>query len=132
MCVNTDRLKANKYSKSLVVFILELNENLSIPYKYLPSDTSVFRTTSIKKALKHLAQITPDVVFLSASYEAEECIGFLEALKNASFNQLIPLIVVVDLSHPINFIPGTTWGGRLAVIDSQANPKELYEILERI
>lgn len=130
--MNIDRLKANKYSKSLVVFILELNENLTVPYKYLPSDSSIFRTSSIKKSLKHLVQTTPDIVFLSASYEAEESIEFLEALKNASFNQLIPLVVVVDLSHPINFIPGTTWGGRLAVIDSQANPKELYEILERI
>ena len=114
------------------VSIIEPNKKLIIPYNHLPRSYDIFRVSTIDQALLKLAKVNPGIVFLSASFSALKSVSFLESLKNFSEDSLIPVIIVVDLSNRINFVPGTTWGGKIAVIDSCASKRELTSTLDRV
>ncbi len=114
------------------ISIIEPNKKLILPYKYLPRSSKITRVSTIEQALRELAEINPKIVFLSASFSASKSLKFLEAFKNSSRNNLIPIIIVVDLSHRVNFVPGISWGGKIAVIDSFASKRELNSTLDRV
>lgn len=114
------------------VLIVEPNHSLVEPYCHLPRSYQTFRAASIEQALAKLIDHSPDLVFLSASFAPSKSLLFLEALKNGCLCSLIPLIMVVDLSHRISFLPGTSWGGKFAIIDSSVSQEELYSTLKRV
>ena len=114
------------------ISIVEPNKKLITPYNYLTSLYSISRVSTIDQALLKLTKINPGIIFLSASFSASKSVRFLESLNNFSEGSLIPVVIVVDLSNRINFVPGTTWGGKIAVIDSCASKRELTSTLDRI
>ncbi len=116
----------------LAVLIIEPNRQLVMPYGHLPNSYIVNRFPTVELALVELTNTDPDIVFLSASFSPSKSVRFLEALKNFSKTKLIPLLIVVDLSHRLNFVPGTSWGGKIAVLDSFASKRELYSTLDRV
>jgi len=117
---------------NLAILIVEPNKKLALPYEYLAGSYKLTRTDSIELALSKLSDVNPDLVFLSATFSISKSIKFLEALKNFSQFNLIPLIIVVDFSHPLSFVPGTSWGGKIAVLDSFVSQKELFSTMSRV
>ena len=114
------------------VLIVEPNRKLILLYKYLSHSRKITRVSTVEQALRKLAETNPSIVFLSASFSASKSVRFLGSLKNFSSASLIPIIIVVDLSHRVNFVPGTSWGGKIAVIDSFASKRELASTLDRV
>ena len=116
----------------LSILIIEPNKKLVMPYGHLLHSFVIFRVPTIELALQKLSPSHPGLVFLSASFSASKSIKFLEAFKNFSQPSLIPLIIIVDLSHRLNFVPGTSWAGKIAVLDSFVSKKELLSTLHRV
>jgi len=125
-------MPAKSAQPKLKILIVEPNKNLIVPYSYLPGSFKFVRVYSTQLGLRELTKITPDMVFLSGSFSASKTVRFLEALKNSSRSDLIPLIIVVDLSHRLNFVPGTSWGGKIAIIDSFISKKEFRSTISRV
>jgi len=120
-------------NKNYSILIVEPNKNSGLPYSFFKQKQFNLATTaSIQKALKDLAQFTPNLVLLSTSFSTDQLIIFLEALKNASSKQIIPLILVVDLTKPLSILPGTSWGKKLGIIHSLSSKKEISATLDRI
>lgn len=120
---------SNKHS----VLIVEPNKKLNVPYRYL--STQLFNTKStptIQLALSALSDSKPKLVFLSTSFSPQLQLQFLEALKNASTTELIPLILVIDLSRQLSTIPGTSWGGKVGLLHNHISKSELSAVLRRI
>src|SRR3989338_2579401 len=105
--------------------IIEPNNKLLSPYSFLSKSYVVYRCSSPESGLKYMSTHVPDIVFLSASISTTKILSFLESLKNESIHKLIPLVLVIDLSHKLSTIPGTTWGGKLGVITNISSENEL-------
>lgn len=108
---------------------LEPNDKLLFPYAYMPKGCKVARVSTIKQGIYRLDSLEPDLIFLSASYSLVKSLTFLETLKNVCVDRLIPLIVVIDFGNSINFVPGTNWGGKIAVLTSNSSRQELFYTL---
>lgn len=107
------------------IIIIEPNNRMGQPYSFLPPYYTITRLSTIENASKAFDYSSPHVAFLSASFSPSKTLRFLEMLKNASTSRLIPLVIVVDLGNRINFVPGTSWGRRIAVVDCFI-PKSLF------
>jgi len=121
----------NQYS----ILIIEPNKNMRSPYAYLSglsSPSNITRLPSIHSGLAHLIENKPDIVFLSASYEMDRILVFLESLKNKSTDSLINLIIMIDFSQTLSQIPGTTWGDNIGIASNLTSAPELEAILSRI
>ena len=106
--------------------------NISPPYSFLQSHSySLTILPSIELARASLSKFTPDLVLLSMSFSPQKTIEFLEVLKNASTQKLIPLLFVVNLSQPISVVPGTTWGNKLSITHTVCTEKEFQTTLKR-
>lgn len=114
------------------VLIVEPNKKLVTPFSYLPDSYKIARLLTVEQALQKLVEVNPSMVFLSASFSTSKSLKLLEALKNFFKDNLVALIILVDLSHRVNFVPGTSWGGKIAVIDSFASKRELRSTLDRV
>lgn len=119
-------------NSKITAFIVEPNLNMELPYKQLPNKWQLSKVNTIEKALVYLINSSPDVVFISASFSITKTIRLLESLKNLSSQQLIPIILVVDLSNKISYIPGTSWGGRVGIIHSLSSKQEINSTLNRV
>jgi len=118
--------------QSDTILIIEPNELLEFPYIYLEQLGTVRRLSTIGEALKEVVWNTPTMVFLSASIEPKKVLVLLDTLKDASHYSLIPLIIVVDLSKEISSVLGTSWGGKIAVVDSHIPKKDLIATITRV
>ncbi len=114
------------------ILIIEPNELLEFPYYYLNRLGTVRRVPTVGAALKEAIWNVPQMVFLSASIDPKKVLVLLDTLKDASRYTLIPLIIVVDLSKEISQILGTSWGGKIAVIDSHIPKKDLISTISRV
>lgn len=114
------------------MLIIEPNTKLHTPYSLLSNKNTIERVATPELGLKSMSLQTPDLVLLSASPSISKILSFLESLKNASHNKLIPLIFVIDLSYKLSTIPGTTWGGKLGVLTSISSENELNSTIRRI
>jgi len=114
------------------VLIIEPNQKLQTPYSFLSKPYVVERFSSPELGLKHMAVHQPDLVLLSTSHSTTKILSFLESLKSASARKLIPLILVIDLSHKLSTIPGTTWGGKLGIVTSISSENELNSTIRRV
>ena len=112
--------------------IIEPNDSLLVPYAHVHKNFITERQSSIQSALAILAQKHPDIVFISASYSISKIIDILDAVKNKSIETLIPVVFVVDLSHKISHIPGTSWGNKLAILSSISSVSEYNSTLDRV
>jgi len=110
---------------------MEPNDDLDTPYKFIDNVT-LTRVSTIERGLKYLTQQYPDMVFISASFSVQRILSFLDTLKNASRSRLIPIVMVVDLSHKISNIPGTTWGGKIGILTSLVSRSEYNSTIHRV
>lgn len=117
---------------ALNILIVEPNNHLQAPYTLLLSPHSIIRVSSVELALSKLNTYQPSLVFLSASFSAPKSLKFIAALKNLCHKSLIPLIITIDLSNRLNFVPGISWGGKIAIIDSKISKKEFDSTLNRV
>ncbi len=114
------------------ILILEPNSKLKSPYQHLASHYQLQRLPTIEAGLKQIAQQTPALIILSASYSASKTVYFLESLKNLQHYQLIPILIVVDLNQPVSQILGTSWGDQLAVLASNAPAQLTLQTVESL
>ncbi len=112
--------------------IVEPNISLETPYSHMKSAFTLDRHISVPSALQSIAQNEPAIVCVSASFSPQLCLHLLTAVKNKSQHHLIPLLIVVDLSHKISTIPGTTWGNKLGILTSLSNVNEYNSTLDRV
>lgn len=115
-----------------LAIIIEPNASLESPYAYMESSFRLDRHISTQSALLSIAQHEPTLVSLSASFSMQQSLDILTAVKHKSVQHLIPFIFVVDLSHKISSIPGTTWGNKLGILSSTSDVHEYNSILNRI
>ncbi|HJZ24156.1 MAG TPA: hypothetical protein VJ201_06900 [Candidatus Babeliales bacterium] len=113
------------------ILVMEPNDDLDTPYRFLDNVT-LTRVSTIERGLKYLTQQYPDMVFISASFSVQRILSFLDTLKNASRSRLIPIVMVVDLSHKISNIPGTTWGGKIGILTSLVSRSEYNSTIHRV
>jgi len=116
----------------LTALIIEPNDKLIVPYTYLDDSYSIIRKSSAREGLTALFTNRVDIVFISASFPPNKTLSILETIKNKSKTKLIPVVVVVDFTNRLNFIPGTTWGGKIGVLDSFANEAQFVVVTDRI
>ena len=114
------------------ILIVEPNEMLEFPYFFLEHLGTVKRVPTIGAALKEVIWNAPSLVFLSASFDPKKSLLLLDTLKDASRFSLIPLIIVVDLTKELSTVLGTSWGGRIAVVDAHISKKDLISTISRI
>lgn len=118
--------------RNRIAFVIEPNEGLQEPYCFLPEKYFIIRIPTLKLAFWELGGTRPDLVFLSVSFKLVEQVRFLESLKNLARPNFVPLILVIDWSHRLNYLPGLSWGGRIAAVDCHASGKELLALLQRV
>ncbi len=114
------------------ILIVEPNELLKTPYGHLSNLGTVHRVPTVGAAIREIVWNVPAIVFLSASIDPKKSLVLLDTLKDASRYSLIPLIIVVDLTKEISTVLGTSWGGKIAVVDSYIPRKDLISIISRI
>lgn len=113
------------------IIVIEPNTKLLFPYHFLYTQ-DIIRFSSIKPAMDAYLKNVPNLIFCSASFSPEQHLQFLEFLKNTTNHDFIPLILVVDLTNRINFIPGITWGNNIGVIDTRISKYELDLTIKRV
>lgn len=118
--------------KKISTLIIEPKHNLIAPYLHLPKTYTITRVDSLQTAFEHLLDSPPDLVLLSVNYSKMDLLDFLIELKCVSRYKLIPLIFVVNLSKHLNFIPGTSWGGKLGILHNLSSQKEVNSTLQRV
>lgn len=106
---------------------------LSAPYSFFLEQKPAFTCLpSVELAQEYLSQQTPDIVFLSMSFSPQKSTDLLEMIKNLSTQKLIPLIFVLNLSHPLSVVPGTTWGGHIGVLHTSTSQQEFEATLSQL
>ncbi len=115
------------------ILIVEPNLNLQKPYVFLDSKNfKITRVSEILIASNELQKQDFNLVFLSCSFSNKKMLNFLESVKLASKNQIIPLLLVVDLSQPYSIVPGLNWDQKIAMLSSQSSAEELATILHHL
>lgn len=115
-----------------LAIIVEPNASVQSPYTFMQSGFTLERHISIQSGLHSIAQNNPALVSISASFSPQQYLPLLTAVKNKSQQHLIPLIFVIDLSHKISSIPGTTWGNKLGILTNLSNINEYNSTLDRV
>lgn len=100
---------------------VEPNRSLDLPYQFFQSKLELRQVNTVKQAIEQLANNSFQVYSLSASFAPDQQLILLDAFKHSFTNQVIPLLIVVDLSQPVSTIPGTKWSGKLALLPSNAS-----------
>jgi len=116
----------------LNILIIEANQKLKKPYQYLSPAYQTVRLSTIEKAGAIFLNFKPELIFLSCSFSPQQIITFLDCVANECRPHLIPIIFVIDLNHPLNFIPGTHWGQQTAVFSEFTSKHEFYTTLDRL
>lgn len=116
----------------LTALVIEPNTQLQVPYKYLDTNYSVHRVSSLRQAHHLLRSIPFDLVLISASLQPLHSLRILEILKEQAKDQLPPVVFVIDFTNRINCLPGTTWLGKIAVVDNFANEDQFVGALDRV
>lgn len=119
-------------SQKLPALIIEPNSKLNHPYDYLSEKLILTKVQSVKQANLELIQQQFSCFILSTSFSPEKQLSLLNAFKFNFKEQIIPLLLVVDLTQPLSTIPGTLWGGRIAIITHTASKKLTLTSLESI
>ncbi len=87
------------------IFVIEPDTKVIHPYDFFsqlyPNTIELIRYQSLNQAEIDLQPLSPSLVLLSSSFSPAKSVEFLEHFKNTFVDQLIPLILVVDLSKPI-------------------------------
>lgn len=115
-----------------IVLIIEPNESLQNPYAYVRGFYDIRRVSSIETAIIEIHIKPPELVLLSASFAPERTLKVLEVLKEVSVFTVIPLLIIVDLSYRISTVLGTSWDGKIAVVDSSIPKKDFFSTIQRI
>ena len=115
--------------------VLVLDPNFEQVALYSLLDSKKFQIKSFSNpslASEALAQENFDLVFLSCSFSNKKLLHFLESLKQACKNKIIPLVLVVDFDQSYSIVPGIKWDNKIALLGSQASAEELDAALLRL
>lgn len=114
------------------ILIIEPDDKLIVPYRFMAGIKHVQRVTSFENAVKALKSTTPDIVFLSASLDSDNCLTLLEKIKDLSVDYIIPIVWVVNFNRPLSTIPGTNWAGKVGIVHTLSSAPEVTATLRRI
>ncbi len=113
----------------LDILIIEPNPQLVTPYSLLTGiyhrPLSLSRVDSLADARKSFDELHPSIVLMSCSFAANDALDMLEYIRLHMIGEIIPLIWVVDLCQPLSQVLGTAWGGKVAVLSSVADIREV-------
>ena len=115
------------------ILIVEPNLDLEKPYSFL--DPQIFKVTRVSNTLlaaSALEQQNFELVLLSCSFSNKKLLNFLDSLKLASKNKIIPLVLVVDFNQPYSIVPGLSWDKQVGLLSSSSCAKELMTVLARL
>jgi len=98
------------------ILAIEPNSQLTSPYKFLQDKYQLTFARNVKQAITALSQDSFALFMLSASLNPDKQVLLLDAFKQQFKNQVIPLIVVVDLTRPISTVVGTQWSGKVEIL----------------
>jgi hypothetical protein len=112
--------------------VIEPNSKLVHPYDYLSEKLILTKVQSVKQANLELTRQQFSCFILSTSFSPEKQLSLLDAFKFNFKEQIIPLLLVVDLTQPLSTVPGTLWGGQVAVLAHIASKKLTLTSLESI
>jgi DNA-binding response OmpR family regulator len=115
-----------------IVLIIEPNSAIQSPYTFISELYDIRRVSTIEFAIQEIYMKPPDIVFLSASFPPHRLVVLLDELKNVSVFQIIPLVIVVDLSSRISTVLGLTWGDKIAIVDSRIPPDDFFAAIRRV
>ncbi|GEM_PF-1879808 len=121
----------HKFQKSSAL-VVEPNSKLVHPYDYLSEKLILTKVQSVKHANLELTRQQFSCFILSTSFSPEKQLSLLDAFKFNFKEQIIPLLLVVDLTKPLSAVPGTLWGGRVAVLAHTASKKLTLTSLDSI
>jgi hypothetical protein len=111
---------------------VEPNQQVQQPYQYLGQRLRLQRTPSLFEALSLLDEKKFHLFMVSASFSPDKTLKLLTACKNKFVEQVIPLMIIVDLSQPLSTIPGTHWGGRLGLLHTGASRRQTLTVLDSL
>lgn len=114
----------------LQVLIIEPDDSLHQPYAFLPTFYQITRVVTTEQALEELKRGVPDLILLSAVINPSKQIEFLEAVKK-SVSDMLPVLLLVANWTKQNWLPTTTWGGKVSISHSFASESELCTTLEK-
>lgn len=118
--------------QKLTALAVEPNPKLEHPYDYLADKLELTKVESVKQANLKLSENSFDCFVLSTSFSPEKQLSLLESFKFNFKDQITPLLLIVDLTQPILAVPGTLWGGKLAILAHTASKKLTLSTLESI
>ncbi len=110
-------------TENLTALVIEPNAKLIHPYDYLAAKLQMTKVDSIKDAHKQLAKTNFDCFILSTSFSPEKQLSLLNSFKYNFKQNIIPLLLVVDLTQPISTVSGTQWGDKVAILTHNASKK---------
>jgi hypothetical protein len=114
------------------VLIIEPNNLLKTPYFYLPKSYNITRVSSVSSSNTILQRITPDLVIISASLGPAETLHIFDTLHKHIYKRIPGILIMVDLKNPLSFIIGTSWDGKIAIIDSLISSQDFFSMLSRV
>ncbi|KUK79350.1 MAG: hypothetical protein XD95_0453 [Microgenomates bacterium 39_7] len=103
--------------------IVEPNADLKYPYQFLSKKYQLTRVKTVKEAIKTLSSYSFELFIISASFSPEKQVLLLDAFKNCFKDQVIPLVIIVDLSVPLSAIVGTKWSDKVCILSATASRK---------
>ena len=115
---------------SIQVLVVEPNQALTTPYQFFPKEYKLDRAKTIKQATDLLANNTYQLFSISSSFSAENQLILLNSFKHQFKKQVIPLLVVINLSQPISSVVGTNWSNKIAFLANNASSKLTLSTLE--
>lgn len=105
---------------------------LSIPHAFLSEHYIIHSCSTVQETLAVLKTLTPDLVLISTQFSVTSSLQLLEAVKNASLNELIPIVFVIDFHQRVITFPGTTWAGEIGIIHRYSSAREVDALVARL
>lgn len=120
---------------STPISVLVVGPQLETAPLFDPLCDHTFHLTYIEyppAAILALSAQTFQLVCCSTNIKPLRLLQVLEAVKHASAEQLIPIVMAVDLSQRMTTFPTFTWAGRFGLVHSQTSPAEWQALVDRL
>jgi len=118
--------------QKIQALVVEPQQHLAQPYSFLQKRCQLQHYSAVKPALQALSNQQFDLFILSASFQPAQTVKLLEAFKNQFKDQVVPLIIVIDLSQALSAVPGTQWAGKLDILHSQSSEQQTLRCLDKL
>lgn len=114
------------------ILIIETTGCLAIPLTYFPTAYKIYSAISLHEVKSTLEQHEIDLVVFNVSCPEETMFEILQTVYHYCSEDIIPILLVIDLSTPVTSIPGTTWGDKLGILHTLSSRGEFIATMQRL